>query len=539
MALSEKKIKLIIEAEVKKAVSGLKKVETSTKKVAKSTKGMNKSFLNMASAMAGAFAAVKGIQAVGDMAKLSDTTKALHRNMLKLGAGVGFTSKSLDKFRKATDNTVTDIDLMTSANNALLLGIVDSDDGFAELIDSAQRLGQAVGLDTKSALDSLVTGMGRQSKLMLDNLGIMIDTGKAYDNYAEKIGISTSALTDNQKKLAFNEATMESVRQKVETLGDEVLTTSDTIAAMSNSWVKLKTAVGTELTDPTKGFGKGMIAFFDNITKMVETGGFRGLVDFQYMLDMEAKVAADTQAEEYKTNETRRNQETIDMFVNRYALLAEYGGAYLTGEQDAQTAHTEWLNNEGKVRFDNVDAYTQGAWFIKDAEAKASEDRFQEGQKQNKKANDLQMRDNMLMAIQNGATVKEAAIGTMKAKMLEAHSSLLAEIFKMPFPLNVVLAAGSGAIIDKAFSTLSSFPTGGSIETGVTKGRTILPIGTGGNIKVGDNASGMERIDITPLPSPNQRSNGNIVININAPLVDEYVVDSIIPAIRRAEQLNL
>ena len=49
----------------------------------------------------------------------------------------------------------------------------------------------------------------------------------------------------------------------------------------------------------------------------------------------------------------------------------------------------------------------------------------------------------------------------------------------------------------------------------------------------------MERIDVTPLPSPNQRSSGNIVVNINAPVVDEYVVDSIIPAIRRAEQLNL
>jgi hypothetical protein len=55
---------------------------------------------------------------------------------------------------------------------------------------------------------------------------------------------------------------------------------------------------------------------------------------------------------------------------------------------------------------------------------------------------------------------------------------------------------------------------------------------------VGDNASGMERIDVTPLPSPTS-SGSNIVVNINAPVVDEYVVDSIIPAIRRAEKLNL
>jgi len=81
---------------------------------------------------------------------------------------------------------------------------------------------------------------------------------------------------------------------------------------------------------------------------------------------------------------------------------------------------------------------------------------------------------------------------------------------------------------------MNRYPSGGSFN--VNK-RTILP--TNPPALVGDNASGMERIDVTPLPSPNQRSSGNIVVNINAPVVDEFVVDSIIPAIRRAEKLNL
>ena len=98
--------------------------------------------------------------------------------------------------------------------------------------------------------------------------------------------------------------------------------------------------------------------------------------------------------------------------------------------------------------------------------------------------------------------------------------------------------ATAGKIFGFGFATggsfMNKFPGGGSFN--VNK-RTILP--TNPPAMVGDNASGMERIDVTPLPSPNQRSNGNITININAPVVDEYVVDSIIPAIRRAEQLNL
>jgi hypothetical protein len=82
-------------------------------------------------------------------------------------------------------------------------------------------------------------------------------------------------------------------------------------------------------------------------------------------------------------------------------------------------------------------------------------------------------------------------------------------------------------------SFINRFAGGGSFN--VNK-RTTLP--TNPPAIVGDNASGMERVDVTPLPSPTSNGN-NITINISAPLVDETVVDTIIPAIRRAEKLNL
>jgi len=140
--------------------------------------------------------------------------------------------------------------------------------------------------------------------------------------------------------------------------------------------------------------------------------------------------------------------------------------------------------------------------------------------------------ENMMIS---GAATKENAISTIKAKSKEATGSYIADIMKTKsFPLNLILAALANQVIDKLFQPLMKFPTGGSF---VTNKKTTLPIGNG--IVVGDNANAMEQIDITPLPSPNQRSSGNITININAPVVDEYVVDSIIPAIERARKLNL
>jgi len=58
---------------------------------------------------------------------------------------------------------------------------------------------------------------------------------------------------------------------------------------------------------------------------------------------------------------------------------------------------------------------------------------------------------------------------------------------------------------------------------------------------VGDNPGGREHIQVTPIdsPGPNAPSGGNITLNISAPLVDETVVDTIIPAIQKAQRMNL
>ena len=54
--------------------------------------------------------------------------------------------------------------------------------------------------------------------------------------------------------------------------------------------------------------------------------------------------------------------------------------------------------------------------------------------------------------------------------------------------------------------------------------------------------AGAERVNVTPLnrtTAPAGGGGAGITVNISAPLVDETVVDSIIPAIKRAERMNL
>ena len=134
---------------------------------------------------------------------------------------------ALDKLKEATNGTMSEFDLFQQANNAMILGVTKNSDEMAEMFDIAQRLGRSLGRDTRTSIESLVTGIGRQSRLMLDNIGIITKVGDANEQYARSLGKSVDQLTDTEKRQAFFNATMEAARLKVSMLVDEVMSTLD------------------------------------------------------------------------------------------------------------------------------------------------------------------------------------------------------------------------------------------------------------------------------------------------------------------------
>ena len=266
--MADKKIRLLVQAEVKKAVQALNKVEKEQKDIKKQNDGLKKSF----AAMGGAIAAAFSVQAIArftqESIKLGSQTISLERSFTNLGKAVGINENSLNKFRKATDGTVSDVDLMIQANNAMLLGIVENEDQFADLIDSAQRLAKAVGQDALFGIESLTTGIGRQSKLMLDNLGIVLDTNLAYQKFAEANGKAVKDLDENERKQAFVQAALQSTAEKVAQLGDEELDVIDATNQLSVAFENLQVTIGKEFQDEVETAS----GFFANFLTKADLG---------------------------------------------------------------------------------------------------------------------------------------------------------------------------------------------------------------------------------------------------------------------------
>ena len=186
--------------------------------------------------------------------KLQDVRRAF--DTLQGGAGKG--AIAINKLKEATDDTVSEFDLFQQANNAMILGVTKNSDEMAEMFDIAQRLGQALGRDTKESVESLITGIGRQSRMMLDNIGIVVKSDEAYKAYADELGITVEQLTEAERKTAFLQATMEAAREKVAGLSDEQLSNSQELQRMKVAAVEAAAALGEALMPIVIPLAKGL-----------------------------------------------------------------------------------------------------------------------------------------------------------------------------------------------------------------------------------------------------------------------------------------
>ena len=284
----DKATKSLIQSQVKLASEG-KKISTVHKQTTGSTNKLTdaqKKQTQRTRILGGSFAVLRsklliynfamglGIRQTLKFAESASKLESVSTAFNTLTGSTNATFSSLNKLQQATNDTVSEIDLLTQANNALILGVTDNTDEMAEMFDIAQRLGRALGRDTASSVESLITGIGRQSRLMLDNIGIIVKAEEAYEAFAEANGTTADKLTDSQKKQAFFNATMESAKTKVSALGEETLTSQDIFDQFSASMSNLASAFGGFMSG-------GLEPVISGFTRLANSASdfFRGLTE--------------------------------------------------------------------------------------------------------------------------------------------------------------------------------------------------------------------------------------------------------------------
>lgn len=150
---------------------------------------------------------------------------------------------SLEDFRKKTKGLLSDQVLVQKFNFASQMGI--NKEAFIKFAQVADAAAKKMGVSQEYAFNSLITGTARGSKLILDNVGILLQTEQAHEKYAAALGKTASKLTETEKKQAIMNAVMQQGDEIIKDVLGVGATASDVYDQWDSAIGNLKTSFGS------------------------------------------------------------------------------------------------------------------------------------------------------------------------------------------------------------------------------------------------------------------------------------------------------
>jgi len=125
------------------------------------------------------------------------------------------TDLTIEKLREATHDTISDADLYENVNLAIMLGVPKN--LLVKLVEAMYKLSLSIGLKPSRGIHSGCKGVGRRSRLLLDNIGITFKPSDAYEWFTRKHDINDGLSTD-QKTTAWQHYGIHLIMEKASRL---------------------------------------------------------------------------------------------------------------------------------------------------------------------------------------------------------------------------------------------------------------------------------------------------------------------------------
>lgn len=328
----------------------------------KAAKGMT-NLKQAAKLAAGAFVAFKAAQKGIEFVKFGASVQRAASSLNALAKGAGHSGDEIVKsIQVASDFTIDKMTAMESANKAMLLGVAESPEEFARLAEYATKLGRAMGQDAAKSIDDFVTAAGRQSKMIADNLGLMISAEDANKRYAETNGIAAASMTDQQKKAAFLQEMLRQAEEKTVALGDANLTAADKMDIANAAFADAKSAAASLAA--TIASKSGVIEGFSKwaretatLIELIDEHGFSILAWLKgvdaYVLggrDAEAAAKAYTEEQELQNAAIDDGKDALAQALPRYESYEIHQNAIEQAAYRAAAATRQWQGDEENLR---------------------------------------------------------------------------------------------------------------------------------------------------------------------------------------------
>src|SRR3972149_119849 len=199
--------------------------------------------------------------------------EAFERTSKQMGAS---SKEILNALRESSGGTISELDMAAAASRAMILGVADTTTEFTQLMEIARDRARVFGVSTTSAFNDLTLGIGRQSRLILDNLGIIVRVEDATKAYAESLGKTVDELSLDEKRQGFLNAVLEQTEKTIDRNALATKNASENYMAARASIDDLVTTVQSKALPILTT----LLNFFNELPGQVKLGaiGFAGIM---------------------------------------------------------------------------------------------------------------------------------------------------------------------------------------------------------------------------------------------------------------------
>ena len=288
-------------------------------------------------------------QVTAELVNLGAQTGALRVEFEGLASRAGASaSEMLSEMQRVSRGTISEFNLMKSANQAMILGVADSADEMAALMEFAQTRARQLSISTQFAFESLVTGIGRSSALILDNVGIStVQVQQAMDDYAASIGTTADKLDDAGKKAALLNAVIAANRDNLAGTQGASRTAVESINALGTAWEDLKAQLGESIVPIVQPVLDGLVesirATIEEMRRQAASAALRTQLAGTPADALLAGIDDPGQQESILRGIIDRTRAQAQAQVDEYQRMAQNA----KGQIDAIFANTPGLSREG------------------------------------------------------------------------------------------------------------------------------------------------------------------------------------------------
>jgi len=264
--MSNKQLSIILKLR-DEATKRLEGVRGSLQRFANSWK---KNWLAITAAITASIMALHKAWELMELGAKAEQQKQAFKN---LAASLGMSAdKIIEDLRRMSGETMSTSQIMGKASQAMILGIDPTK--LAKMMEISRASARAFGKDVGFMFESIAVGVGRQSKLILDNLGIIVSAGDAYEKYAKTLGKSAKELTEMERKQAFLNATIEAGERILQQIDTSTMTNLEKMQKLKAGWQDLAEKIGQSLwlvLGFIQGFMNQIISGFFTLLEVANT----------------------------------------------------------------------------------------------------------------------------------------------------------------------------------------------------------------------------------------------------------------------------